>query len=69
MTDEESKPLIAYLMAHATRPELTCRFRWEAPGALALWDNRCCMHYAVADYAGKRRVMHRITIKGDDAPF
>lgn len=69
MTDEESKPLIAYLMAHATRPEFTCRFRWKAPGALALWDNRCCMHYAVADYAGKRRVMHRITIKGDEAPF
>jgi taurine dioxygenase len=68
MTDEESKPLIDYLMKHATRPEFTCRFRWQ-PGSLALWDNRCCMHYAVADYTGKRRVMHRITIKGDEAPF
>ena len=68
MTDEESKPLIDYLMAHATRPEFTCRFRWPSPHTLALWDNRCCMHYAVADYAGKRRVMHRITIKGDAVP-
>lgn len=68
MTDEESKPLIDYLMTHATRPEFTCRFRWQA-GSLALWDNRCCMHYAIADYAGRRRVMHRITIKGDEAPF
>jgi taurine dioxygenase len=67
MTLEESKPLLDYLMAHARRPEFTCRFRWRV-GSLALWDNRCTMHYAVADYPGQRRVMHRLTIKGDEIP-
>jgi len=68
MTIEESKPLVDYLMAHARRPEFTCRFRWR-PGSIAVWDNRCVLHYAVADYAGQRRRMHRITIKGEEAPF
>jgi alpha-ketoglutarate-dependent taurine dioxygenase len=67
MTQEESAPLLEQLMAHSHQPELTCRFRWQA-GSLAIWDNRCCQHNAVNDYNGKRRVMHRITIKGD-TPF
>lgn len=65
---EESAPLLDQLMRHIRKPEFTCRFRWQ-PGSLAIWDNRCCQHYAVDDYAGKRRRMHRITIAGDEAPF
>ncbi|MDA0656412.1 MAG: TauD/TfdA family dioxygenase [Proteobacteria bacterium] len=61
---EEALPLINYLQTYAQRPEFTCRFRWEE-NSLAFWDNRCVLHYAVDDYAGFRRVMRRITIKGD----
>ena len=67
MTAEESQPLIDFLMRHSTKPEFTCRFRWQT-GSLAFWDNRCTQHYAVNDYPGDTRVMHRITICGD-TPF
>lgn len=67
MTDEESKPLIDYLMSVSTRAESTCRFRWQE-GSLAIWDNRCTQHLALNDYPNETRVMHRITIAGDE-PF
>ena len=67
-TPEESGPILAYLREHCRRPEFICRFRW-APGSLAIWDNRCVQHYAINDYQGHRRRMHRITIKGEEAPF
>jgi taurine dioxygenase len=64
MTEEESMPLLGFLFRHQIRPEFTCRFRWE-PGSLAIWDNRCAQHYAMNDYHGHKRVMHRITLVGD----
>ncbi len=64
MTDEESAPLLNFLFAHQVKPEYTCRFAWE-PDAIAFWDNRCTQHNPVNDYHGFRRVMQRITLKGD----
>ena len=62
-SEEESKPLLDYLYRHAVRPEFTCRFRWQA-GSMAFWDNRATWHYALNDYHGQRRLMHRITVEG-----
>jgi taurine dioxygenase len=62
-TDEESRPLLQHLYQHAARPEFTYRFQWRA-GSLAFWDNRCTWHYALNDYHGHRRLMHRITVEG-----
>ena len=64
MTEEESAPILNYLFQHQTRPEFTCRFRWQ-PGSVAFWDNRCAQHNPVNDYHGFRRIMHRITLAGD----
>jgi len=62
-SEDESKPLLDMLYRHAIRPEFTYRFRWS-PGSIAFWDNRATWHYAVNDYHGARRLMHRITIEG-----
>lgn len=64
MTEEESRPLLTYLMEHGNRPEFTCRFRWTK-GAVAFWDNRCVKHLAVNDAQPFRRVMRRVQIAGD----
>ncbi len=63
-SEEESAPLLEQLWAHQTREELTCRLRWS-PGALALWDNRCTLHYPVNDYHGYERRMYRVSLAGD----
>ncbi len=62
-TKEESKPLLNYLTEHSTRPEHITRFKWE-PGSIAFWDNRCTWHFALNDYPGEKRLMHRITVEG-----
>ena len=62
----ESDAVLGYLFAYIRTPEFQCRFQWTA-GCVAVWDNRVTQHYALADYA-ERRVMQRITIKGD-RPF
>ena len=62
-TKEESQPLLSYLTEHSTRPENITRFNWE-PGSIAFWDNRCTWHFALNDYPGEKRLMHRITVEG-----
>lgn len=62
-TEEESQPLLQYLYKHGSRPEFTYRFQWQN-GSIAFWDNRCTWHYALNDYHGHRRTMHRITVEG-----
>jgi taurine dioxygenase len=64
MTEEESRPLLQYLLAHGHRPEFTCRFRWET-GSVAFWDNRAVKHLAIHDAGPYLRLMRRVQICGD----
>ena len=60
MTEAESRPLIDFLDRHITRPEFTCRVRWQ-PGQVVIWDNRFTLHYPINDFTGKRRLLLRCT--------
>ncbi|QZD90027.1 TauD/TfdA family dioxygenase [Qipengyuania aurantiaca] len=64
MSREESLPLLQELFAHAMKAEHQCRLEW-APGTVAIWDNRTTWHYAMNDYQGYAREMHRITLSGE----
>ncbi len=64
LTERENDVLLPFLFDHVRDPRFQCRFRWT-PGAVALWDNRCTQHLAVADYRG-RRAMHRVVLTGDE---
>ena len=60
----ESDAILDFLYAHMVQPEFICRRRWSQ-GDVGMWDNRCTMHYAIADYGEENRVIHRTTLVGD----
>ena len=65
----ESDKILKKIFEHQARLDLTCRFQWTE-NAIAIWDNRSVLHYAIADFfpgrgLGYERVMDRIAIEGD----
>jgi taurine dioxygenase len=65
VSDAESRHLLDLFYAHITKPEHIVRHRWQV-GDVAMWDNRATAHYANRDYGDARRVMHRVTLRGDE---
>ena len=64
----ESDRLLDMLIAHATQAKYEYRHTWRQ-GDIVIWDNRCTMHKANADYPdGERRLMHRVIVAGT-APY
>ena len=65
LAEDEGAILLADLLDHATQSCFTHAHRWR-PGDLVMWDNRCTLHRAVANYAMNRyrRIMHRNVVKG-----
>jgi alpha-ketoglutarate-dependent taurine dioxygenase len=68
MAPDESRALLDRLLAHATQPRFVYTHHW-LPGDLVLWDNRCLLHRAVANYdmGSSRRVLQRLVVKGSAA--
>lgn len=64
LTEPESTTLLSYLYDQIKTPEYCVRLCWEE-GTLAIWDNRCTSHYALADYYPQRRKMQRATVCGE----
>ncbi len=62
LREPESNALLQMLFQHIDWKELHCRFYWEQ-NSIAMWDNRCTVHYAVGDYTEPRE-MHRVTVIG-----
>ncbi len=60
----DSNNLLNYLFTFMNKPEFQIRFKWTK-NTIAMWDNRCTMHYAIGDYMPQHRKMHRITILND----
>jgi taurine dioxygenase len=66
---DESDEILKKIFEHQARLDLTCRFNWTE-NAVAMWDNRSVIHYAIADFypgrgLGYERIMDRIAIEGD----
>jgi len=69
MPEAEGRGLLAELLDHATQPEFIYTHHWRM-GDLVIWDNRCLLHRAVANYemTQHRRILHRTVVRGT-APF
>lgn len=63
MDSEEAAELLDFLHAHTTDVRFQYRHRWR-DGDVVVWDNRSTQHFAINDYAGFRRELHRTTVKG-----
>jgi taurine dioxygenase len=62
LTHTESEALLNFLFDHTKNPEFQVRYNWQV-NDVAFWDNRCSVHYAVADYTS-RRIMKRVALVG-----
>lgn len=69
MAQAEGAALLDELLEHVTQRRFVYAHRWRK-GDLLMWDNRCLLHRAVANYeTGKdRRVLHRSVVRGT-VPF
>ena len=65
MPEAEGAALLEELLVHTTKPQFVYAHRWRR-GDLVIWDNRCLLHRAVANYemSRYRRILHRSVVRG-----
>ena len=62
---EAGRARLTALEAHATEERFIYRHHWQ-PGDVLMWDNRCLLHRADANFdaARHKRVLHRTCLRG-----
>ena len=66
---QQGMALLDELIAHATQDRFVYCHQWRQHDVV-MWDNRCTMHAVTPfDNQTQRRIMHRTTIVGDEAPI
>jgi len=61
---EESDEILAQLFAHSEEERFVYEHVWQV-GDFVIWDNRCSMHARTDFDPNERRMMRRITVKGE----
>jgi taurine dioxygenase len=67
MDKDESAALLARLYDHSEQADFVYEHVWRK-GDLVVWDNRCSMHGRTDFPTDERRLLWRVTIKGDNHP-
>lgn len=65
MDPDEGAALLKELLARATAPEYVYTHKWTL-GDLVIWDNRGTLHRATPYAEDSGRMMHRVTLAGDE---
>ena len=60
----ESDALLEELFLQIEQPQFVYGHKWRV-GDLVMWDNRCTLHARTDFDPGTRRMMRRVTVKGD----
>jgi taurine dioxygenase len=64
MHADESKSLLRFLYEHFAKPDFCTRVSWRE-NQIVMWDNRSLSHKGIADEVHERRVVQRVSIRGD----
>ncbi|HJU19796.1 MAG TPA: TauD/TfdA family dioxygenase [Stellaceae bacterium] len=69
LPEADGRALLSALLEQATQRRFVYTHRWSV-GDLVMWDNRCLLHRALANFdrTRHRRILHRSLVKGT-APF
>ena len=60
---DETKPILNFLNDDLSQDQFVFFFNWRY-GYVAMLDYRCVFHYALNNYPGERRHMHRVIVQG-----
>ena len=64
LAQDESDALLALLCARSVDDDITVRLRWT-PDTVVVWDNAQVLHKPVNDFHPQHRMLHRLTVRGE----